>query len=116
MELSYDLEAGALYIKLADRPVARTREVDESTLVDLDDAGEVRGIETTSLSRSLPLDAILASYTVPAGEEAQLRAYFQPLTPATAAPVRGAPAAPVRGAPAAPVLSAEPVPALPVCP
>lgn len=86
MLLSYDLDAGALYIKLSDEPVARTKQVDDSTLVDLDDAGNVRGIEATSLIGSLPLDAILRTYQVPASEEAQLRAYFQRSGAALASP------------------------------
>ncbi len=86
MLLSYDLDAGALYIKLSDEAVARTKQIDDSTLVDLDDAGNVRGIEVTSLIGSLPLDAILHAYEVPAAEEAQLRAYFQRSGSALASP------------------------------
>jgi len=77
MRLKYDLDAGALYIGLADAAVARTAQIDEGTLVDLDKDGNVVGIEVTAVERPLPLGLILGSYAVPAHEEAQLRAYFQ---------------------------------------
>ena len=77
MRLKYDLDAGALYIALGGTAVARTKQIDDSTLVDIDDAGNVVGIEVTSLTRGLPLDSILHAYKIPAVEEAQLRAYFQ---------------------------------------
>lgn len=78
MRLKYDLNVGALYIRLTDRPVARTREIDDNTLVDLDQDGIVVGIEVVSIEHPWALDDILRDYKIPAGEEAQLRAYFQP--------------------------------------
>lgn len=98
MRLKYDMNAGALYIRLTDAPVARTREVDDNTMVDLDADGEVIGIEVVSITHPWPLDEVLRSYAIPAGEEAQIRAYFR--SPAfQAAPAvsidRNAPAEPV---------------------
>jgi uncharacterized protein YuzE len=84
MQLDYDLSVGALYIRLTDRAVARTREIDDNTFVDLDDAGEVVGIEVISITHPWRLSDILRDYSIPEAEVAQLRAYFQP----TAAGIR----------------------------
>jgi uncharacterized protein YuzE len=76
MRLEYDLNVGALYIRLSDVTVARTREVGDNAHVDLDAAGRVVGLEVLSVARQWPLAEILAAYDIPAGEVAQLRAYF----------------------------------------
>lgn len=81
MRLKYDLHAGALYIRLTDETVATTRELDDNTLVDLDAAGGVIGIEVISIAHRWPLAEILRDYSIPAAEAAQLRAYFLPVTP-----------------------------------
>lgn len=97
MRLKYDLSVGALYIRLSDQAVARTRDVDDNTSVDLDKAGNVVGIEVISVSHPWALDGILDDYDIPQHEAAQLRAYFQ-----------------MEGSGLAPVLSAERIPAVPV--
>jgi uncharacterized protein YuzE len=78
MRLKYDLNAGALYIRLSDLAVTRTREVDDNTFVDLAGDESVVGIEVISIAHPWPLDHILRDYGIPAMEVAQLRAYFQP--------------------------------------
>jgi uncharacterized protein YuzE len=78
MQLKYDLNVGALYIRLTDRPVARTREIDDNTVIDLDENGDVIGIEVISIEHPWAFDDVLRHYRIPPGEEAQLRAYFQP--------------------------------------
>jgi uncharacterized protein YuzE len=80
MRLKYDLNVGALYIRLTDRAIARTRDIDDNTSVDLDDAGDVVGIEVISITHPWALNEILRDYSIPAAEVAQLRAYFQPST------------------------------------
>ncbi len=80
MRLEYDLNVGALYISLSDRAVARTRDLDDNTSIDLDETGGVVGIEVISLGHPWPLSDILSSYDIPPGEVAQLRAYFFPRT------------------------------------
>lgn len=77
MQLEYDLNVGALYIRLSDAEVARTREVGDNAAVDLDAAGGVVGIEVISAAYPWPLADILAAYTIPPEEAAQLRAYFK---------------------------------------
>jgi uncharacterized protein YuzE len=78
MQLEFDLNVGALYIRLSDAEVARTRDAGGNAAVDLDNAGGVVGIEVISAAHPWPLTEILATYTIPPGEEAQLRSYFQP--------------------------------------
>ncbi|MGH3227308.1 MAG: DUF2283 domain-containing protein [Streptosporangiaceae bacterium] len=78
MRLKYDLNIGALYVALADRPVARTRELDDNTFIDLDEDGDVIGIEVISIRHPWALGDILREYSIPSDEVAQLRAYFQP--------------------------------------
>src|SRR5580693_6656007 len=76
MQLEYDLNAGALYIRLTGSTIARTLEAGDNAAVDLDADGGVVGIEVISASHPWPLDDILASYHIPADEEAQIRTYF----------------------------------------
>ncbi len=62
MIFSYDHDADALYIEMADAPVARTRQFDEGTIVDLDESGKVVGIEVLRPARDWPLEQIKASF------------------------------------------------------
>ena len=81
MRLMYDLNVGALYIRLSDQAVARTRDLDDNTSIDLDGAGDVVGIEVVSVKHPWALEDVLRGYSIPAAEAAQLRAYFQPSSP-----------------------------------
>jgi uncharacterized protein YuzE len=76
MRLDYDLNVGALYISLTDRAVALTREIDNNTFVDLDEAGAVVGIEVISIGHPWRLRDVLRDYSIPDDEAAQLRVYF----------------------------------------
>jgi uncharacterized protein YuzE len=78
MRLEYDLDVGALYVSFSDRDAARTRSVGDNVNVDLDEDGNVAGIEIISFAHPWPLDEVLRDYHLPASEEAQLRAYFPP--------------------------------------
>lgn len=82
---SLDMQADALYITLTDEPVANTTEVDSGTLVDLDAAGRVVGIEVIRPNRPWPLDEILARFDLTASQKRELRAYF-PAAPQTSVP------------------------------
>ncbi len=77
MKLEFDLNVGALYIRLSDAEIARTREAGDNAAVDLDAAGGVVGIEVISAGHPWPLDDILASYDIPADEVAEIRTYFR---------------------------------------
>jgi uncharacterized protein YuzE len=82
MRLTYDLNVGALYIKLSDHAVARTRDLDDNTSVDLDDAGGLVGIEVISYAHPWAFREILDGFRIPPAEEAQLRATFPLWDPA----------------------------------
>ncbi len=73
---SYDLDANALYITVTDHEVARTTEVDAGTLVDVDAAGFLVGIEVLSPQRCWPLEDILGRFRVAEADAEQLRVYF----------------------------------------
>jgi uncharacterized protein YuzE len=85
MRLDFDLNVGALYIRLSDQPVVTTDEAGDNANVDLDQVGRVVGIEVTSAAHRWPLAAILDSYQISEAEAAQLRAYFLPQAKAQAA-------------------------------
>lgn len=55
MKLTLDREANAAYVYVTERPVARTRELDENRILDLDSDGEVRGIEFLNVSYGVHL-------------------------------------------------------------
>lgn len=77
MKLEYDLNAGALYIRLNDAEIARTAEAGDNAAVDLDVHGDIVGIEVISVGYPWPLPEILATYNIPQQEEAEIRAYFR---------------------------------------
>jgi uncharacterized protein YuzE len=78
VNIAYDLDADALYIRVTDHAVARTTEIDPETLVDVDADGRLVGIEVITFRRMWPLDVILGRFELPASDVAQLRALFRP--------------------------------------
>ena len=50
MKLEYDRAADAIYIRLNDKAVATTREVDDNLIVDLGADGKIVGIELLFVS------------------------------------------------------------------
>jgi uncharacterized protein YuzE len=80
-----DYDAKALYIELADREVSRTEQIDPGTMVDLDENGQVIGIEVIHPDRPWPLDEILERFDIAPGDARELRAYF-PTAPRTSGP------------------------------
>ena len=90
---TYDLDANALYIAVTDQKVARTAEVDTGTLVDLDAAGSIVGIEVISPDRCWPLDEILTRFSVATEDAELLRAYFSHPTQLAAPQHPGVPVA-----------------------
>jgi uncharacterized protein YuzE len=77
MKLEYDLNAGALFIRLGDAEVARTAEAGDNAAVDLDASGGVVGIEVITVGYSWPLTDILDTYSITPQDAAELRAYFR---------------------------------------
>jgi uncharacterized protein YuzE len=78
MQLEFDLDIGALYIRLGGQPVARTREAGRNAHVDLAEDGTLVGIEVISFAHPWPLDDILSQYRVPDAELRQICGYFGP--------------------------------------
>jgi len=54
VKLSYDKKADALYLQIGDAPVARTETVRPGLMVDVDEDGNVIGIEVLSVARQMP--------------------------------------------------------------
>lgn len=73
---TYDLSVNALYLKLAEGTVARTREIDDGTMVDLDAAGRLLGIEVLAPGTNWPLAAILRQYEISEENLAMLMACY----------------------------------------
>jgi uncharacterized protein YuzE len=81
MSLEYDLDAGALYIRLCNGKVARTRQLDENTLVDVDAAGNVLGVEVVTVRYPWALAEVLQMDGITASAKAQMLSYFAPPMP-----------------------------------
>lgn len=58
MEITYDKDADAMYIELRKGEFAKNRKVDDFTILDLDEKGNVLGIELLDVSKRLPKDAL----------------------------------------------------------
>jgi len=76
MTLSYDNEADALAITLADGVVDRTVEIDSGTFVDVDEASLVLTIEVIRPARRWPLEAVLDQFGVSPEDTTMLRAIW----------------------------------------
>jgi uncharacterized protein YuzE len=73
---TYDLAANALYITVTDHEIARTAQIDTGTLVDVDAAGAIVGIEVLNFGRCWPVDEILERFDAAPEDAKELRAYF----------------------------------------
>jgi uncharacterized protein YuzE len=58
MMLEYDRQADAAYVRVTDRPVACSRELDEQRIVDYDDRGEIVGFEFLTVSLGVELNGL----------------------------------------------------------
>ncbi|WP_293444319.1 DUF2283 domain-containing protein [Persephonella sp.] len=58
MEIKFDKEANALYIKLTDKPIAYTEEITPNIIVDYSEDGKPVGIEILNASRELKRENI----------------------------------------------------------
>ncbi len=54
MDISYDKEADAMYIKLREGEFAKNKQIDDFTIIDLDKDGKVLGIELLDVSKRFP--------------------------------------------------------------
>jgi uncharacterized protein YuzE len=58
MRISYDKDADAMYIKLANGEFGKNREIHEGIILDLDRGGRLLGIEILDVSTRYPLEEI----------------------------------------------------------
>jgi uncharacterized protein YuzE len=73
MHVIEDEKTDALYIYLDDGRPAATRQIEQGTIVDLDAAGRLIGIEVICRHRAWPVEQILVSYAVSEADETRLR-------------------------------------------
>jgi uncharacterized protein YuzE len=82
MLLRFDKDADALYIELNPGLVARTRQIDEGTLVDVDAAGAVVGIEIIRPARDWPVRKVVEEFHVEDSAAVQLLSLWERPEPA----------------------------------
>lgn len=66
--MTYDPEADALYLHVADEPDAETREVALNVMVDLTEAGELVGVEVLAVSGRPRANPIAVAFEILGGE------------------------------------------------
>lgn len=71
--LEVDADSNVAYIQLTNSAVARTVEVSESVLIDLDEFGVAVGIEVLSLAAEIPFTDLKTTYHVHSEVIEQLR-------------------------------------------
>ena len=62
MKLSYYPDADSLYIDLAAKPSAESREVSEGVVLDYDKEGNLVGIDIDNASRKLDLSQVITNH------------------------------------------------------
>lgn len=58
MKIEYDKEIDALYIRIQEKYVAKTQEIEEGINIDLDEEGKLIGIEIIGAKERYPLKDI----------------------------------------------------------
>lgn len=56
MKITFDKEADAVYIELSSGEFASNKKIDNNTIIDLDEHGNVLGIELLNVSKRIPKD------------------------------------------------------------
>jgi len=59
MEINYDEETDALYIKFVDGEFSENKKLDKNTILDLDKKGNILGIEILWASEKIPKESLL---------------------------------------------------------
>lgn len=57
MEIVYDKEADAMYIRFRNGEFGNNKIIDKNTIIDLDKKGNILGIEFLSVSKRIPLNS-----------------------------------------------------------
>ena len=58
MEINYDKEADAMYIEFRKGEFARNKKIDDFTIIDLDQKGNILGIELLKVSKRIPIESL----------------------------------------------------------
>ena len=58
MEITYDLEADAMYIEFSQGEFYKTKKLDDFTIIDLDKESNILGIELLEVSKRIPLKSL----------------------------------------------------------
>jgi len=58
MEINYDKEADAVYIKFQKGDFAKNKKLDDFTIIDLDKKGNILGIELLYVSKRIPIESL----------------------------------------------------------
>ena len=58
MEISYDKQADAMYIEFRKGEFAKNKKIDDFTIIDLDDKGNILGIELLEVSKRIPIESL----------------------------------------------------------
>ena len=56
MKITFDKEADAVYIELSSGEFASNKKIDNNTIIDLDEDGNIIGIELLNVSKRIPKD------------------------------------------------------------
>ncbi len=54
MKITYEKDADAMYIRLNEKKVAKTKEIDQNTIIDDDERGDVIGIGLLFVKERIP--------------------------------------------------------------
>lgn len=58
MEITYDKDADAMYIEFRRGEFAKNKKIDDFTVIDLDEKGNILGIELLSVSKRIPAESL----------------------------------------------------------
>jgi len=58
MEISFDEQADAMYIEFRKGDFARNKKIDDFTIIDLDEEGNILGIELLDVSKRIPVESL----------------------------------------------------------
>jgi len=58
MEITYDKDADAMYIKFREGNFGSNKVIDRETIIDLDKKGNILGIELLSVSKRIPSESL----------------------------------------------------------
>ncbi len=56
MEITYDKDADAMYIRFSHAEFAKNKKIDNQTIIDIDEHNQIIGIEILGVSKRIPRD------------------------------------------------------------